>query len=413
MSLTRAGVNLLLLCLTSAAAWPQAAQRNTQPPPAPTKWKVIYITPPVKGLRNVTAAMIHSQAGSTIPLWHYTTTGYDGISYQGVMVGRSPFANGHRTTTVPTFIVPVIVTFQDTGEVFDPTATDACLGGLVAGSADSLLINSPMFQATDFLDFVINGVDVGSAQYLDAFQRGSFWTQVQGTPYHTVFTTTPTVLNPVNVTVPPANGSTVKAKSQGFCRDFGEMDINWFDNLVRTQILPALAAQGVGPANFPQLMFDSVVMYIGKPTACCVLGYHSFRNSNMQTYSVNGLDGSGEFGGGQVIIASGTLSHEVGEWMDDPLVNNAVPMWGAEGQVPAGHCQGNLEVGDPLSPNPTTPTSPFFKTSSSSFATYTLQELTFFSWFFGQSPSYGAGGGYSDNGTFAGFAKACPPGGTN
>jgi hypothetical protein len=45
--------------------------------------------------------------------------------------------------------------------------------------------------------------------------------------------------------------------------------------------------------------------------------------------------------------------------------------------------------------------------------TFTLQELTFYSWYFGQSPSLGAGGGYSDNGTFIGYAKPCPPGGTN
>ena len=41
------------------------------------------------------------------------------------------------------------------------------------------------------------------------------------------------------------------------------------------------------------------------------------------------------------------LSHEVGEWLDDPFGNNPTPAWGNTGQV-KGHCQANLEVGDPL-----------------------------------------------------------------
>jgi hypothetical protein len=44
---------------------------------------------------------------------------------------------------------------------------------------------------------------------------------------------------------------------------------------------------------------------------------------------------------------------------------------------------------------------------------YSLQELAFFSWYYAQSPSLGAGGYYSDNKTFGGYAKPCPPGGTN
>jgi hypothetical protein len=40
--------------------------------------------------------------------------------------------------------------------------------------------------------------------------------------------------------------------------------------------------------------------------------------------------------------------------------------------------------------------------------TYHLQELAFFSWFYHQSPSIGAGGKYSNNGTFTTFAAACP-----
>jgi hypothetical protein len=46
--------------------------------------------------------------------------------------------------------------------------------------------------------------------------------------------------------------------------------------------------------------------------------------------------------------------------------------------------------------------------------TYNLVELAYFSWFFNArtTPSLGAGGAFSSNGTFKGPANACPPGGT-
>ena len=68
-------------------------------------------------------------------------------------------------------------------------------------------------------------------------------------------------------------------------------------------------------------------------------------------------------------------------------------------------CQSNLEVGDPLSGTliPIVTLNGFH---------YHLQEMAFYSWFYGGT-SLGAGGKYSSNGTFNGAAKLCPPGGTN
>lgn len=39
--------------------------------------------------------------------------------------------------------------------------------------------------------------------------------------------------------------------------------------------------------------------------------------------------------------------------------------------------------------------------------TYHVQELAFFSWFFGQIPSHAAGGEYSDNGSFSAVQSLC------
>jgi len=75
----------------------------------------------------------------------------------------------------------------------------------------------------------------------------------------------------------------------------------------------------------------------------------------------------------------------------DPFGNNPTPAWGHTGQV--GACQGNLEVGDPL-----TGANIPLVTGLNGYA-YHLQELAFFSWFYG-APSIPVNGWFSDNNTF-------------
>ena len=93
------------------------------------------------------------------------------------------------------------------------------------------------------------------------------------------------------------------------------------------------------------------------------------------------------------------MSHEVAEWMNDPLGNNPTPSWGNIGQVSG--CQANLEVGDPLSGSNLTAYMPATK------FTYHVQELAFFSWFYHQKPSLGINGWYSDNDGLETPAAAC------
>jgi hypothetical protein len=113
------------------------------------------------------------------------------------------------------------------------------------------------------------------------------------------------------------------------------------------------------------------------------------------------FDSTSAFPGTEDISAS---SHEIGEWMNDPLGNNATPAWGHIGQV--GGCQNNFEVGDPLSGT-------LFPSVALSGFTYHMQELAFFSWFY-SAPSIATGSSdFSNNDTFKGDAILCPPGGTN
>ena len=359
----------------------------------------VPLTQPLNGyfaygkLSGATAeeAVSGSVAASTVPMGAYTvSSSRDGNVYTGVVIGRSPLNHGNRTTNVPVFIVPVKVRMAD-GVVFNPGAADSnCLGGKVPSTVMS---NSPLFKPAAF---TMNGVGVGTTQYIDAFQRAEFWQNlsVTGNRYHVM-------LNPVTVlpeqTFSPTS-SEGNAFSAGSCGHLGIMDINVWDNFVQGTLVPFVAANGGGTTAFPIFLLYNVVManpYVpGTDRNCCILGYHSsfIAGGDVQTYGVGDFDSNGAFAGTSDTSA---LSHEVGEWMNDPLGGNPTPGW-TGGQVTGSQC--NFEVGDPLSGT-------FFPTVPLSGFNYHLQKLAFFSWFYG-APTLGSGGKFSDNGTFTSDAGA-------
>jgi len=322
-----------------------------------------------------------------LPLFQYNVTAaQDNKPYSGVIVGRSPFLRGKIPTAVPTMVIPMKIQFLDANNnvVFtsDPDAADSCSGN---NTVTSLVNNSPILNP---VNFTMNGVNVGNVQYVDGFQRASFWTLINGANYHTSLTSLPQP----TVTIQIPNGEW--ATHQGTCAKLGAIEINFWDNFVQTQLL---AAVGATPDKFPLFFARNVVYYFGNPNNCCALGYHNATTValNAQTYSINDFEDSGSFGSDANDTA--VMSHEVGEWMDDPLTNNPTPAWGHIGQVSG--CQNNLEVGDPLSGTD-------FPSVFLNGFTYHLQELAFFSWFYGGT-SLGTGGKYSNNGTFAVPSMLC------
>ena len=371
----------VVLCTAPTAGFGQAPAQTDHP-------KGYYTVIP---LREVIpgAARISAAAATTIPMWDYTITSpVDGVSYSGMMVGRSPFFHGARTTDVPAIIVPTKIVIG--GVAFDPTVADPTCSP--SGTALALVQASPVLQSTAF---TLGGTSVGTTQYSDAFQRGNFWTNVSvtGDRYHTMLSPV-TTLAPITVNVPSGSGATNNAG----CGRIGVMDFNWWLPYVESTIIPSLAAQGVNPTTLPIFLFYNVVMSQGAPTLtgnCCILGYHSAFGSPVQTYSQFDFDTTKLFDSD-----TASMSHEIAEWMDNPLGTNPTPLWGHIGQATG--CQNNLEVGDPLSGTAFPPV------SMPNGYTYHLQELAFFSWFYRQSPSIGVNGWDSDNGTFtAGQATVC------
>jgi hypothetical protein len=177
----------------------------------------------------------------------------------------------------------------------------------------------------------------------------------------------------------------------------GAVEINYWDNLVQTTLLPNMAAQGVTLKDLPLFLFGNVVMFAGSPGNCCILGYHNSKGSgaSFQSYGNAMYDNTSAFtGSGDVSV----LTHEVSEWMDDPNGVNPTKPWGNIGQVVG--CQNNLETGDPLSGT--------VKTDVLNGKTYHLQELAFYSWFYHQNPSQGVNGWFSNFGKFTIDADPCP-----
>lgn len=381
--------------------------------------------PPLKGYTTVRPAQGLTQAALAgflnnpveIPMWTYSVTAagdLGGGNYSGTMLGRSPFLKGKTTTTINLQIVPLHITITDVNHgavVYDSGVTDPCITTPANTSDVTLIQQSPIFTNNNW---TMNGVNVGNTQYIDAFQRASFWSLLGGTSYHLILN--PTILPVQNLNFNSSQGQNWAHSDVGGsffpCGGFlGVIDVNAYDAAIQALISGPLAGT-VNINTFPIFVSHDVVnAEVGHSifSNCCILGYHSgiVSGANLQLYSPLSLETAGIFN-----ADTETIAHEMGEAVDDPTGNNATPFWGGEGQVSAGSCQNNLEVGDPLSEGFATPTAKFTVVGANGF-TYHLQEMAFFSWFFGGT-SLGSGGRYSNNGTFTGYAKQpCPPGGTH
>ncbi|MBZ5631331.1 MAG: hypothetical protein LAO06_20955 [Acidobacteriia bacterium] len=383
---------MLLLSVVASMVFGQEEGR----PPSLSAYHTVI---PLRGasLARVRSAIAAATVTSaTIPMWNYSVTSpADGNSYSGSMAGSSPFYNGARTTNIPTMVIPLIVVFPD-GTRFDPTVIDSCAP---SGTPLAQVLGSPIFQP---FAYSLNGINVGTGQYVDVFQRANFFNanvSITGDSYHTMLSPV-TTLRAQTINIPANQG--VAYSLSGGCGKLGVMDISAFDSIITGSVLPSLAAQGVGPGNFPLFVLHDVVM--GNPGTsvnqnCCVIGYHSALGFPVQTFAVADYDTTFLFRTSPDIAPT---SHEVAEWMDDPVVGNPAPGWGHVGQVSG--CQGDLEVGDPLTGSPYSS----FGITMPNGVTYKPQQLAFFSWFYRQAPSLAAAGVYSNSGSFnTGAGQVC------
>ncbi len=308
----------------------------------------------------------------------------------------------NQSVDVPTEIVPIVIKTNLVGlainnngiigtvpgtTVFDPSAANsACL----APPNDvplTLFEESPIFQSASF---TFGGTNVGDTQYLDAFQRANFWSFTKGHDYHVKLDPV-TITSPVFIDVPDADGLALATTSLGppaFCAPLGIIDINWFDAYLNIVVISSLASQGVNAGSLPIFLLANVVM--ASPVADIAAAF-------LATTAPRALKPTHRRISTQPASSDPPFSTPVSpptKW-----ASGWMTLWAAtrcnRGDMSDkwGVCQTNLEVGDPLTgldvPNVTMP----------SGYSYHLQELAFFSWFYG-APSIAVNGWWSDNDTF-------------
>jgi len=320
-----------------------------------------------------------SGAPASLPVWTNSFS-IGGFSFPFTMVGTDPSIAGAGTTSIPLQIVPVTFTFA--GNVFSSTSV-ACgdtVNAVVRFQNSPLLTNFPWLQG-------------GTTQYTDAFQRTNLWKFVGSISpnYHVLFQPV-TTLAPVNVDVPLTTGAFVTGNPGCPQHPLLTIPAAFMDTLTQQVV----TTQHITPNILPVfLTFNTLFVPPGGNPLSPIVGYHKTIGGG-QTVVVGSYMDQGP--GNSIDVA--VLSHELGEWMDNPNVSNRVPPWGNVGQVTT--CSSLLEVGDPLSDH-------IVAVSSGGF-TYHIQELAYLSWFARSVPSIAINGLYSNGGTFVSPAPILPNG---
>jgi hypothetical protein len=274
------------------------------------------------------------------------------------MAGTNPMTNP-VPTTIGVEIVPVELLFSN-GVKLDATTAAATIPGT------ALFTNGTYAE--------------GSGQYGDAFMRSQFWKYVAGKNYH-VFLGDPTVEPTAVIPVPAQDGYTriVSGITRGY------LTYAWFTGTIEPQVIQQ---DGISPKTLT-IFATSNTQLLEPGGNCCFGGYHSA----LQMTTALGPSIATIAWASVVPHGVESLSHEIGEWFDDPFYTNVVPSWI---NPISGSCNGDLlEVGDPV-------------TIYTFFAANTqLQDLAFYSWFSRDVPSLGIDGKYDLIGRFAAPAHSC------
>jgi hypothetical protein len=175
------------------------------------------------------------QPSGTLQLWYGSFT-YNGQQYNYHMVGADPATN--RGALITTWIIPVKIILSD-GSTWDPLS-----GGPFSPLARTAL--SPIFDTST--TYIEGGIDVGTTQYIDAYQRANFWSIVQNNQDSHLLLGGPTrsieTLPSLTLNVPAQYGH----QGQEYAHTVALIDLNYLDE----QITSYLAAnQTINPMGFP------------------------------------------------------------------------------------------------------------------------------------------------------------------
>jgi hypothetical protein len=291
--------------------------------------------------------------------WGSSLDPNNGVTYGYNMVGSDPnnCSGAACSTTIEADITPIIVN----------------IGGLTFSGTDVLgaTLASPEFATNDYgsTPFATAGAsnlprgpggtlsqgDKGvKLQLEDATMRAQFNKTGKNSNYHLILH--PNVLPAVTFNVPSNQGALLQS-GRGVV--FADINISWWSAQIKNLETTA------DPTHLPIYLTNSVLLFIGSPGNCCVIGYHGTRatgygtgnaNSNgnaaVQTfawasYVQPGIYARPNGGTDWALQDIHALSHEIAEWADDPFVNNTVEPW-LTPTAPQYGCTGVLETGDPV-----------------------------------------------------------------
>lgn len=300
------------------------------------------------------------QPATQLPQWNGSFTDHLMQKITYTMIGGDP-SKTNTASKVRIYIIPIKMVFgSNNGNMtFDPLAVTLPNGQTLMQN----VLASPLL--TNGIKFVQGGVNLGQTQYIDAYQRGNFWSFVHTNRKYHVLLVNPTVLPEQTINVPVQDGM-VEANPFGSGK-VGTMYVNDFDADVQAFMTNLTQ---INPGVLPLFLTYDTYLTLAPLEGCCIGGYHSAIGTQPggQTYSYTTYEDSvGSFS--QDVSA---MSHELGEWMDDPFTDNNV------------NCADNnlMEVGDPLENNPNYGAFPY---TLNGF-TYNLQSLVFIG-YFGAPPS--------------------------
>jgi hypothetical protein len=294
-----------------------------------------------------------------------------GATFPYTMVGFPPPSG--KTAVLKSVIVPLRLRFVGFGSadfVFQPDI------------AVSQMLASPIFNDARFPN--------GTGQFGDMLQRATFFNKMDARHAWHVKMAAPRVLPTQEISVGKGTGNAVFQVTADPASLLGQINIDKLDHSMTALV------QSLGIAA------DEVPIFITyNAFADFALGFHD-------AFHVAHADGSE---GLQTLIYSSwldinlvgslladvsTLNHEVGEWLNDPYVNNIVPDWMYPPiGDPLSECSFNpfLEVGDPQGNGPTFREFPTVPITLNGFQ-YHFQDLVMLPWFADEVPSSAFKGWY-------------------
>lgn len=334
-----------------------------------------------------TNAAAQQQDPRIISLPNFTRAfAFGGQVYPYTMVGQDPAEK--RTTAIPTQYIPLSFSFD---EFVDQNGNNIVID---TTTITDEIKHSPLFENSQYA--------TGFTQFEDAQMRAEFYPLFNkdgnndgDDNFHVLFEH-PHTLIPVTIEVPFGSSVVFQAPDGSFA---ALIDINFIasqlNTLVQTEpitvnAIPIFLTRNAVYGDFVQQ----------QPADCCIGGFHTAFEANqvgnniyVQTFAfASSLDpdiADFVFGNPTTFADIFALSHELGETLNDPFINNATPNYQIPG-APAGACQAILEVGDVVE-NLADPSQPI---SLHGF-TYHPQTLGLLQWFEGKSPSNAFHGDYS------------------